>query len=60
MKPMKITSTGEIILHDAYVWYSAARATDEAGTRRHVRGAYLSGDREGDGRREDFVKNAAR
>ncbi len=54
------TERGDIILHDAYLWHSAARATDETGTRRHVRGSYLSGDREGDGRREDFVKNAAR
>jgi len=51
---------GDVLLHDAYLWHSAARATDDATTRRHVRGGYLSGDRDGDGRREDFVKNAAR
>lgn len=28
---------GDIILHDAYLWHSAARATDDA-LRRHVRG----------------------
>lgn len=54
------TERGDVILHDAYLWHSAARATDEAALRRHVRGSYLSGDREVDGRREDFVKNAAR
>lgn len=51
---------GDLILHDAYLWHSAARATDDAATRRHVRGGYLTGDREGDGAREVFVKNAAR
>lgn len=54
------TQRGDIILHDAYLWHSAARATDDVTTRRHVRGGYFSGDPEGDGRREDFVKNAAR
>jgi ectoine hydroxylase-related dioxygenase (phytanoyl-CoA dioxygenase family) len=54
------TERGDVILHDAYLWHSAARATDDVTTRRHVRGSYLSGDPEGDGRREDFVKNAAR
>jgi ectoine hydroxylase-related dioxygenase (phytanoyl-CoA dioxygenase family) len=54
------TERGDIILHDAYLWHSAARATDDASTRRHVRGGYLTGDRDGDGRREVFVKNAAR
>ncbi|WP_375433474.1 phytanoyl-CoA dioxygenase family protein [uncultured Friedmanniella sp.] len=54
------TERGDIILHDAYLWHSAARATDDLATRRHVRGGYLTGDRDGDGRREDFVKNAAR
>ncbi len=51
---------GDVILHDAYLWHSAARATDEDTTRRHVRGGYFTGDPEGDGRREVFVKNAAR
>jgi ectoine hydroxylase-related dioxygenase (phytanoyl-CoA dioxygenase family) len=54
------TERGDVILHDAYLWHSAARATDDVTTRRHVRGGYLTGDPEGDGRREDFVKNAAR
>jgi ectoine hydroxylase-related dioxygenase (phytanoyl-CoA dioxygenase family) len=54
------TERGDIILHDAYLWHSAARATDDATTRRHVRGGYLNGDPEGDGKREVFVKNAAR
>jgi hypothetical protein len=54
------TERGDIILHDAYLWHSAARATDDASTRRHVRGGYLTGDPDGDGRREVFVKNAAR
>lgn len=54
------TEPGDIILHDAYLWHSAARATDDVTTRRHVRGSYLNGDREGDGKREVFVKNAAR
>lgn len=53
------TERGDVILHDAYLWHSAARATEESASRRHVRGSYLSGDREGDGQREDFVKNAA-
>ena len=54
------TERGDVLLHDAYLWHSAARATDDAATRRHVRGGYFTGDRDGDGRREDFVKNAAR
>jgi hypothetical protein len=54
------TERGDIILHDAYLWHSAARATDDATTRRHVRGGYQNGDPEGDGKREVFVKNAAR
>ena len=51
---------GDVLLHDAYLWHSAARATDDETTRRHVRGGYYSGDKQGDGRREVFVKNAAR
>jgi ectoine hydroxylase-related dioxygenase (phytanoyl-CoA dioxygenase family) len=54
------TERGDIILHDAYLWHSAARATDDVTTRRHVRGGYLNGDPNGDGKREVFVKNAAR
>ncbi|BEP12312.1 hypothetical protein acdb102_06230 [Acidothermaceae bacterium B102] len=51
---------GDVLLHDAYLWHSAARATDDESTRRHVRGGYYSGDKQGDGQREVFVKNAAR
>jgi ectoine hydroxylase-related dioxygenase (phytanoyl-CoA dioxygenase family) len=51
---------GDVLLHDAYLWHSAARATDDETTRRHVRGSYFSGDKQGDGVREVFVKNAAR
>lgn len=54
------TEPGDVILHDAYLWHSAARATDDVATRRRIRGGYLTGDREGYGRREVFVKNAAR
>jgi ectoine hydroxylase-related dioxygenase (phytanoyl-CoA dioxygenase family) len=50
---------GDVILHDAYLWHSAARATDETSTRRHVRGGYFGGDRAGEGA-EQFIKNAAR
>lgn len=49
---------GDVILHDAYTWHSAARATDDAGTRRHVRGQYYAGDPAS--YREQFIKNAAR
>ena len=51
---------GDVILHDAYLWHSAARATDDVATRRHVRGGYFTGDHDTDGRDETFVKNAAR
>jgi ectoine hydroxylase-related dioxygenase (phytanoyl-CoA dioxygenase family) len=53
------TERGDIILHDAYLWHSAARATDEHSTRRHVRGGYFAGDPGAD-RIEQFIKNAAR
>jgi len=33
---------GDVLLHDAYLWHSAARATDDVTTRRHVRGGYLN------------------
>ena len=49
---------GDIILHDSYTWHSAARATDDAGVRRHVRGSYFAGDESS--YREQFIKNAAR
>ncbi|HET6502050.1 MAG TPA: phytanoyl-CoA dioxygenase family protein [Amycolatopsis sp.] len=53
------TERGDIILHDCYLWHSAARATDENTTRRHVRGSYFSGDR-AEETIDQFIKNAAR
>jgi Phytanoyl-CoA dioxygenase (PhyH) len=53
------TEPGDIILHDCYLWHSAARATEEQSTRRHVRGGYFAGDRAGE-YVEQFIKNAAR
>lgn len=53
------TQRGDVLLHDCYLWHSAARATDEATTRRHVRGSYFAGDRSGE-HTEEFIKNAAR
>ena len=53
------TERGDIILHDCYLWHSAAKATDEHTARRHVRGGYFGGDRAGE-RVEQFIKNAAR
>lgn len=54
---------GDLLLHDAHLWHSAARATDDgaAGIRRHLRGGWYGGERidEGHGL-DDFVKNAAR
>lgn len=50
---------GDILLHDAYLWHSAARATDDDERRRHVRGGYFGGVRPPAGV-EEFVKNAAR
>lgn len=49
---------GDVILHDAYLWHSAARATDDTGVRRHVRSGYFSGDPTTT--RSQFLKNAAR
>jgi len=54
---------GDIILHDANLWHSAARATDDAplGVRRHIRGGYYGGTPLDEGHGvDDFVKNAAR
>ncbi|MCD0449574.1 phytanoyl-CoA dioxygenase family protein [Actinocorallia sp. API 0066] len=51
---------GDLLLHDAYLWHSAARASDDDTTRRHIRGGYFTGDKAADGSREVFVKNAAR
>ncbi len=50
---------GDVILHDAYLWHSAARATAEVATRRHVRGGYYAGDQSSE-HVEQFLKNAAR
>ena len=49
---------GDVLFHDAYLWHSAALATDDGGIRRHVRGGFYSGAPAGTA--EDFVKNAAR
>ena len=51
---------GDVILHDAYLWHSAARATDDATVRRHVRGGWQGGDRGALTGDPGFVKNAAR
>jgi ectoine hydroxylase-related dioxygenase (phytanoyl-CoA dioxygenase family) len=51
---------GDVILHDAYLWHSAARATDDETMRRHVRGGWQGGDRSLMDRETGFVKNAAR
>lgn len=51
---------GDVILHDAYLWHSAARATADETTRRHVRGGFYGGDRLAGSHYDEFVKNAAR
>jgi ectoine hydroxylase-related dioxygenase (phytanoyl-CoA dioxygenase family) len=53
------TEPGDVLLHDCYLWHSAARATADDTVRRHVRGGYYVGDKDGDGAKEVFVKNAA-
>jgi hypothetical protein len=54
---------GDLLLHDSYLWHSAARATDDGGVRRHLRGGWYSGvpldPKRGDWL-DVFVKNAAR
>jgi ectoine hydroxylase-related dioxygenase (phytanoyl-CoA dioxygenase family) len=50
---------GDVLFHDAYLWHSAARATDDATSRRHVRGGWYTGVVSDEGI-EEFVKNAAR
>lgn len=50
---------GDVLLHDAYLWHSAARATDDDAIRRHIRGGWYSGSGEA-ASEADFVKNAAR
>lgn len=51
---------GDVILHDAYLWHSAARATADEATRRHVRGGFYGGERMTRSNYDEFVKNAAR
>jgi ectoine hydroxylase-related dioxygenase (phytanoyl-CoA dioxygenase family) len=53
---------GDILFHDAYLWHSAARATDDASRRRHIRGSWYTGQPldPDDDATEAFVKNAAR
>ncbi|MGY1814069.1 phytanoyl-CoA dioxygenase family protein [Blastococcus sp. SYSU D00820] len=51
---------GDVILHDAYLWHSAARATDDDTMRRHVRGGWHGGDPALRDVETGFVKNAAR
>jgi ectoine hydroxylase-related dioxygenase (phytanoyl-CoA dioxygenase family) len=54
---------GDVIVHDAYLWHAAARASQDPpdGIRRHVRGGYFAGRRLAVGHGvADFVKNAAR
>ncbi len=50
---------GDVLFHDAYLWHSAARATDDDTSRRHVRGGWYTGVVSDEGI-EEFVKNAAR
>jgi len=54
------TERGDVIFHDSYLWHSAARATDDGARRRHVRGAYHTGEHLSEDGFETFVKNAAR
>ena len=35
---------GDVLFHDAYLWHSAARATDDDTMRRHVRGGWFTGE----------------
>ena len=53
---------GDLLFHDAYLWHSAARATDDDAVRRHVRGSWYTGTPLASGSEwtDDFVKNAAR
>ena len=53
---------GDVLFHDAYLWHSAAVATNDRAVRRHVRGGWFTGVPDGlnDDFVEDFVKNAAR
>ena len=51
-----------MLFHDAYLWHSAASATVTSAIRRHIRGAWFSGQPDADESDyiEEFVKNAAR
>lgn len=51
---------GDVILHDAYLWHSAARATDDDTVRRHIRGGFYASDAMAGRGMDDFVKNAKR
>jgi ectoine hydroxylase-related dioxygenase (phytanoyl-CoA dioxygenase family) len=51
---------GDVLLHDCYLWHSATRATDDNGTRRHLRGSYFGGAKPAPGLETEFIKNAAR
>jgi len=54
---------GDVIFHDAHLWHSAARATDdgEIAVRRHIRGGWYGGERlPPEHGVDDFVKNARR
>lgn len=54
---------GDVILHHADLWHSAARATSDGpdAVRRHLRGGWFAGERLArDHDNSDFVKNAAR
>ena len=51
---------GDVLFHDAYLWHSAARATSDETTRRHLRGGWYTGDIDTPTTSRDFVKNAAR
>lgn len=51
---------GDVILHDAYLWHSAARATEDESLRRHVRGGYYAKAPDRSLTPDDFVKNARR
>lgn len=50
----------DLLFHDAYLWHSAARATEDDAVRRHLRGGFHSGAQIDEAPGEGFVKNAAR
>jgi Phytanoyl-CoA dioxygenase (PhyH) len=52
---------GDVLFHDAYLWHSAARGTDDGTLRRHLRGGWYAGERFPVGAAStEFVKNARR